>query len=454
MKIIVGTDFTENAAAAARAAAALARRWDDTLILAHAADESLGEYYPSDLRKTLDAATRDQLAGEAARIARTGLHVEPHLLSGTPDEALSRLADAEGCRMIVVSSLGHRPGEWLLGSVAERTAERSPAPTLVVRSSEPFQEWAFGDKPLRIFVAFDFTELAEMALHWVKHLASVGPCDVVIGYIDWPLSESTRLGVGWPPLQHHNPPEVQAILKRELSERAAKLLGHVPVRVRSEPSMGRPDALLVEMACEENADLIVTGAHQRRGAGRLLHPSISRALLRHAPMSVLCVPVSSEEPVPRQSAQIGRVLAAVDLCEHGDRAVPFAYGIVRPGGAVRLIHVLAPFKIPNPLIGGKPHPDQPTANDHAHDEAAARERLSGMIPADAATRNIATEVTTIESHDVARAIRQAAERFGADVICVGAHNRSGLMQTVLGSVAQAVMTHSERPVLVVRDQAP
>ena len=60
------------------------------------------------------------------------------------------------------------------------------------------------------------------------------------------------------------------------------------------------------------------------------------------------------------------------------------------------------------------------------------------------------EADIIESGDPARAIRQAADRFGADVICLGSHGRSGFSAAVMGSVAQAVMAQSQRPVLVVR----
>ena len=43
MNIICGTDFSEHAVQAGLAAAALARRLGDTLVLAHVWDEALGE---------------------------------------------------------------------------------------------------------------------------------------------------------------------------------------------------------------------------------------------------------------------------------------------------------------------------------------------------------------------------------------------------------------------------
>ena len=245
----------------------------------------------------------------------------------------------------MVGSLGRRPGEWLLGSVAEHVAVRAPVPTLVVRSAVPFEAWARGERPLKVFVAFDFTGTSEAALRWIKDLAAAGPCEVVVGYIDWPVGEAGRLGITSPFLLSHNPPQLQRILERELSERISALLGEGVARIRVEPSLGRADVPLVEIAREEQADLVVAGTHQRHGLGRVAHPSISRGLLRDAPMSVACIPAARVETIERQSAPIRRVLAASDLSEDGSLAIPYAYGAVSPGGVVRLLHVLEPSRV-------------------------------------------------------------------------------------------------------------
>jgi nucleotide-binding universal stress UspA family protein len=108
----------------------------------------------------------------------------------------------------------------------------------------------------------------------------------------------------------------------------------------------------------------------------------------------------------------------------------------------------------NPLIGGYTHPDFPLKKEHAQMLVDARNNLSSLACEDATARGIVTEVTVVEAREVAKTIRQAAERFGADVICVGAHNRSGLSQAFVGSVARAVMVQSGRPVLVVHEQQP
>ena len=127
-------------------------------------------------------------------LRETGAIVE-EILSGIPDVELAQLASRLDARLLVVGSLGRRSDEWLLGSVAEHAAVRAPISTLVVRSALPFEAWARGERALKIFAAFDFTGTAEAALRWIKCLAAAGPCEVVVGYVDWPLGEAARLGI-------------------------------------------------------------------------------------------------------------------------------------------------------------------------------------------------------------------------------------------------------------------
>lgn len=62
--------------------------------------------------------------------------------------------------------------------------------------------------------------------------------------------------------------------------------------------------------------------------------------------------------------------------------------------------------------------------------------------------NVNTSV--IESHAAWRGVVQAAQAMQADLIVIGSHGRSGLEKLVLGSVTQAVLSHTLLPVLVVR----
>jgi uncharacterized hydantoinase/oxoprolinase family protein len=77
-------------------------------------------------------------------------------------------------------------------------------------------------------------------------------------------------------------------------------------------------------------------------------------------------------------------------------------------------------------------------------------KLKELIPVDAASRGIQTEVEVIEQRDVAKGICQAAERFGADAICLATHGRTGLASVVAGSVATSLLARAARPLFLVR----
>jgi nucleotide-binding universal stress UspA family protein len=265
--VLCGTDFSENARAAAEVGAQLAHEWEQPLTLAHATLE------------TNAAAARTALSREGARLRKaSSAGILTRLLEGEPSEVLADRTAVGSTRLVVVSSLGKRgPARWFLGSVAERTAERAKVPTLVVRNSETLNSWLRGERSLRVFIAFNFTQTSDAALRWVRtDLLPTRPCELVIAHVNWPPEEGSRIGGATPIRLEGNPPEVQRVLVRDLKARANELLGTDDFKVRVEPNWGRPDVRLADMAAEEEADLIVIGSHQShglRGSGTIPFPA-------------------------------------------------------------------------------------------------------------------------------------------------------------------------------------
>ena len=441
--VLCGTDFSPAAVQAANVAAALARRLQMPLELVHATA------IPA------DPQPREKLSAEAGRLRQQETVVRDLLLSGNADEELVRRAKPATCRMVVVSSLGKRgAARWLLGSVSERTAERAPVPTLVVRDAAPLEAWTRGERPLKVFVAFNFTATSEAALRWVKELLAIGPCDIVIGLINGVPEQRARLGGTGPLPLENNPPEVQAILERDLTARATELLGSGSFRTRIEANWGRPDVRLAEMAKEERADLIVVGSHQFQGFERMWHTSASRGLLQGAAMSVAVVPLA--HPKSRDlgiARSVQRVLVTTDFSDVANHAIPHAYSLVHRGGTVHLVHVIHPHELP----GGKylqGLQDGQFDAKHAKVVKACAGKLRALIPAESIARGICSEIEVAEHAQAATAILQAGERLAVDVICLGTHGSSGLLKTFLGSVTQEVLAKGTRPILVVRPPKP
>ncbi len=448
--VICGTDFSVHAAEAANVAAAIARRVNEELVLVHVEQHGVGASHPEVFSAMLER-TRELLGNEAGRLRKADATVKDEILSGSPYEALVKVATASNAQLIVVASIGHIAlGRLLVGSVAERTAETSPVPTLVVRRGDALAAWARGERRLKVVVGCDFTTSADAALRWLHEWQAIGPCEITVAHVDWPPADLERLGLHGPISLTENHPEVARVLQRDLKEKVAAVFGEQSVALRILPGWGRSDAHLIELAQQEQADLLVVGTHQRQGLNRFWLGSVSRSVLHHAPMSVAVVPLPGPGgETPGRIPEINRVLVSTDFSGWGNHAVPYACSTLRRGGCARLIHVIPPWELPGPLV---PHyqPKRLTAKQHKQLAADSRERLRSLIPSEAELRGIITEVEVVEHRDIAKAICQEAERFGADLICIGSRGCSGLSKAVLGSVAQKVVKQSSRPVLVVR----
>ena len=283
-------------------------------------------------------------------------------------------------------------------------------------------------------------------MKWVHDLRAFGPCDVVAVELYWPPDQFNRLGLSGVRSYLDPDPEVTRALEREFSERASRVGLAGSVKYRCAPNLGRIADRLADIAREERADLVVVGSHSRNALTRLWEGSVSRAVLQCAHTSVACIPsaaAAQQRTVPR----IGSVLVATDFSPLGDAAIPLAYATASPGATVHLIHILK-AQI-DPLA---PHDVFQAGRSGKQTEAvaAATRNLVAKVPSDAAAQSKASQVHVLESNDTAKAICQAAERLGVDMVCLGTHGRSDLAKGVLGSVAQDVLAQCHRPVVLTR----
>jgi nucleotide-binding universal stress UspA family protein len=301
--VVCGTDFSAAATESVDIAAAMAKRLGTKLFLVHV-DEflGLGAVDP----KLFDAAfsrRRADLDKEIARLRGAGTVVEERLLSGSAFDGLATVAAESNARLIVVGAVGHGVTRRLLvGSVAERTAETSNVPTLVVRPGGRLGSWLGGEHRLGVLVGCDFSVASDAALHWVGDLCAIGPCEITVLHADWPPEAAERLGYRGSMSLTENPKEVQAALERDLSKRVAQFLPSGDVTLKIGPAWGRPEESLLETANRQNVDLVVVGTHRRRGLGLIRFGSVSRAILHHAAVSVAVIPPAGNGKVREQQS--------------------------------------------------------------------------------------------------------------------------------------------------------
>jgi len=433
MTVVFGTDFSESATQAARAAAAIARRLGAPLKLVHVI-ESREMKLASEL--TADPsyeALRAQLRAEAEVLhAQLGVDAEPVLVSGAADEALVAVAESVGARLLVVSSLGagdKQKRRWLVGSVAERVAQSSPIPVLVIRDPAAIEACARGERALRAMVGVDLDSVSRSALLWAAGLRSIGRVDLQVTQIAWPFWEHHRFGIGSPIWLDRLHPELDALLRRDLRAWAGELPGEGETTFTVRPGFGSVASQLEQLAAQAGVDLLVVGTHRRSLAARLWQGSVSRGVLHVASCNVACVPRGSSPADEQALPTFREVLIPTDFSQLANRAIPFGYGLVVPGGVVHLLHFATHVR--------------------AAGELDPKPQLAGLVPAGAAARGIATELHVVHDAEAFMGIWRAAGRLGVDAICMATHGRSGGERAILGSQALEVMQRARQPVVLV-----
>ena len=141
----------------------------------------------------------------------------------------------------------------------------------------------------RIVVGTDGSETAKQAVREATQLAKQtgASLDIVSAFDPVPPSRLREERLEAPSDIEHavNPQEdVNAILAEAQSE-----VGGSGVEVRTFPRQGEPADAILDVAEEQDADLIVVGNKGMTGAKRFLLGSVPNKVSHHAPCSVLIV---------------------------------------------------------------------------------------------------------------------------------------------------------------------
>jgi len=241
------------------------------------------------------------------------------------------------------------------------------------------------------------------------------------------------------PVEYTFPPQTLELLRDDAQRgldaavRDAAALG--AKRVSSLLLTAVPWRAIIDTLDDPTFDLVVIGTHGRTGVARILLGSVAEKVVRHAPCPVLTVHPDGE------SRPFLHVLCPVDFSDSSRLAVELAGGLVQPGGAgITLLHVV---EAPVSYAGELRDPELVRDLDRR-----SAEHLEGW--AAALRAKLAVPVRTVCRVGWAGAETIAAIEHDPtiDLVVVGSHGKTGLKRLVLGSVAEKIVRHARRPVLV------
>jgi nucleotide-binding universal stress UspA family protein len=161
----------------------------------------------------------------------------------------------------------------------------------------------------RVLVPVDFSPSAREALDYASFLAERLGAELLLLHVWEPPGYVGPDTLGLLPLATEPPAwertraEVEREVERLVAASAARQ-GRVSIRVEA----GQAADVILRVAKEAGADLVVMGTHGRTGLSRLLVGSVAEAVLRRSTCPVLTLRVATSaahEPVPPRPGGVG-----------------------------------------------------------------------------------------------------------------------------------------------------
>jgi universal stress protein A len=145
-------------------------------------------------------------------------------------------------------------------------------------------------------------------------------------------------------------------------------------------------------------------------------------------------------------AVIRKIVVPVDFSEASQHAAVYAASLARRlDASLRFVHVLEPQALNDGRFAFFEQPSAETLDLLYWD---ARTRVAALADRVAEDVRVSSEVRQGSPAD---AIMQATIDYGADLVIMSTHGRSGWSHLLMGSVAERVIRSAHCPVLVIRE---
>ncbi len=210
-----------------------------------------------------------------------------------------------------------------------------------------------------------------------------------------------------------------------IRERAAKdnIECEIVIREGEEPYK-----LIVEEADKEHADLIVMGRRGRTGLMRLLMGSVTARVIGHTHRKVLVVPRAA-------FIKWKNIVIATDGSKYSDAAAEEGINLIKNCCRTCTLNVIAVLR-----------------KDATKERIQVSENAIKKIELSAKKENIKVYTLLVKgkAHEsIHENIIEFAKKKDTDIIVMGSHGRTGIQKLLMGSVAERVIGHTDRAVLVV-----
>ncbi len=244
--------------------------------------------------------------------------------------------------------------------------------------------------------------------------------------------------------ERHDKARVWNYLSQLADQAAERLPGLV---VDFAISVGYPKETIIQYAANWSADLVIVGSHERSSIKSLVLESTATTIVQHAHCPVIVARDSFD--VPETDSLATNVLVPLDHSPYSAAAIEWLFHQRwKKPAHIRLVTVLNPS---THEFANEPDPERAAvllADLQQFKLSALREleALAMHLEQQAGSNYITCEI--IEG-DPKHALLDLAHHWPAELIIMGSHGHTGLKKFLLGSVSQAIASHSQCSVEIV-----
>lgn len=285
-----------------------------------------------------------------------------------------------------------------------------------------------------VLVPLDGSTLGELALPWAAYLARSQDASLVLAQaVPWPVLPSDGFVGGYmPPNVYEDVLSAQREGATTYLQGIQAELSRQGLQVEIVVQEGPAGTVLLNLADELGIDTIVMATRGHGGLTRAVLGSVALQIVQNALVPVLLV-CADTDAAPRTPA-FDRLLVPLDGSLLAERALDEAVHVARPDSTLTLVRV-----------------EEAPPQTHEDTRQSATEYLDQIAQTQVpGTLHARTEVRIGDPPDQ---ILTAASAHDADLIVMATHGRTGPARWWLGSVADSVVRHADRPVLLVSARA-
>ena len=258
----------------------------------------------------------------------------------------------------------------------------------------------------KILLATDFSSVSEKAASYAKALALRFSSIIEIAHVF--DSSAITYEEAWVGVSINESRKIS----NESLERLRDDFVSSGIETRTVSSEGRqPASVLLEIAAEQDVDLIVTGTQSKSGMERLILGSTAEQIIRNADCTVLTVGPKAK-PIEGTPLIFRNIVYGTDFTRAAQNAAIYALSFAEDSGArLYFCHVIVP--------------QEPTAAGQELSDGAFQRQLKKMIPEIA--YDWCDPECVVEHGYAGDEILKLAERVQADLIVLGARKTSFLL---------------------------